>query len=299
MSRQRWGTFSVVDHLRPKAFISDVLLYDQLVIPVPSDKGERERWQKIGRNPDQLDGTLDLLGDIAIRVPWDQNKQDLFKNLYAAANGVNFDVRNLAKAKVDKTDPLYITRMILAQDSKNIAGDNIVWAMAAYPSFNDYKEDANKATKEKRKEQLAMVISQKFLVPDDPKKSDAELLDQAIKLSRRDDFRKKRALLHQYQEEIIEQEIPPDKAIMEMEEFLKQYNKIIKKAKLEMRWKYAFLVIEVGIGLAGAAAINPLVIGAATAGIAKFMMFDRKLKIDASECSKVAMLHDVQNIKWN
>ncbi|MEP7107401.1 MAG: hypothetical protein ABI760_05450 [Ferruginibacter sp.] len=51
MSREGWGTFSVMDHQRPGAFVSEILLYDRLVNPVPSDKGERKRWMEIGLKP--------------------------------------------------------------------------------------------------------------------------------------------------------------------------------------------------------------------------------------------------------
>jgi hypothetical protein len=34
MTRERWGTFSVIDHKDPAELIPEVLLYDRLVIPV-------------------------------------------------------------------------------------------------------------------------------------------------------------------------------------------------------------------------------------------------------------------------
>lgn len=54
---QTWGTSSVTDHLGPRAFVTDVILYDRLVIPVPDAK-ERKRWADIGRRPDVLTTSL-------------------------------------------------------------------------------------------------------------------------------------------------------------------------------------------------------------------------------------------------
>ena len=54
MSKQVWGTFSVKDHCDPNAFVAEVMLYDRLVIPVPPDAEERERWEKSGWQPDRL-----------------------------------------------------------------------------------------------------------------------------------------------------------------------------------------------------------------------------------------------------
>jgi hypothetical protein len=43
MTIELWGTFSVRDHLVSRAFVADVLLYDQLVIPtMPENDDERE-----------------------------------------------------------------------------------------------------------------------------------------------------------------------------------------------------------------------------------------------------------------
>lgn len=45
MVRRPWGCYSVADHLAERAFVADLLLYDRLVVPVPSDD-DRERWEE-------------------------------------------------------------------------------------------------------------------------------------------------------------------------------------------------------------------------------------------------------------
>lgn len=45
MARRLWGCYSVADHLVERAFVADLLVYDRLVVPVPSDD-DRERWEK-------------------------------------------------------------------------------------------------------------------------------------------------------------------------------------------------------------------------------------------------------------
>lgn len=77
-----------------------------------------------------------------------------------------------------------------------------------------------------------------------------------------------------------------------MEDLLKQYEKVISKAKLKMIYKYAFLAIEVGLGIAGAKFGEPIATTAALAGISKFAIFDRKLEIDAGDCKGASMIHD-------
>jgi hypothetical protein len=58
MNRDRWDTFSAVDHLRPRAFVAEALLYDRLIIPYPPNAEERERWATQERKPDFLDAKL-------------------------------------------------------------------------------------------------------------------------------------------------------------------------------------------------------------------------------------------------
>jgi hypothetical protein len=82
---QQWGTFSVRDHIRPRAFVADVLLYDKLVIPrPPTDKelyaegqtgsagDQMNRWRKNQWEPDRQRELLDILGEyeLAIELPW-------------------------------------------------------------------------------------------------------------------------------------------------------------------------------------------------------------------------------------
>ena len=58
--RERWGTFSVRDHMTDAPFVSDVLLYDRLVIPVPpTDKSQDKFWAKF--KPQQQKACLDIL----------------------------------------------------------------------------------------------------------------------------------------------------------------------------------------------------------------------------------------------
>ena len=51
MARERWGSFSVRDHLNTRALATDVLLYDRLIFPVPP-KGVTKRHWRIGKRRD-------------------------------------------------------------------------------------------------------------------------------------------------------------------------------------------------------------------------------------------------------
>ncbi len=232
MSRERWGTFSVADHLQPRAFVAEVMLYDRLVVPYPPTQEERQKWTEHSWEPGLLQRKLDILGeDIVMRAPWDEWRQRAYQSRIAIARGVNFDGKIVVEAQ-SKVDAYYMTRTVLALDCRPELPRGItkVWAMAAYPSVFAYQEDTAQATDEEKREKLAIVLTHQFLVPENPDLSDDEMLKQAVELARRDDFREKRATLNRWQEDIIEQDIPPDKAAEEMEEYLRQYNNVVQKA---------------------------------------------------------------------
>ena len=297
MSRQRWGTFSVVDHQRPRAFVAEVLLYDKLIIPTPSDAAERARWRDIGRDPDRLDRSLDILDKTAIRVPWDEPKREAFNTRFASAKAAAFDADNLAQAKAAKVDSLYITRMLLAQDFlPEMPKGVIAWPIAAYASCKDYRKDKARQTPAERKESLAMVLTHRFFVPEEPGKSDEEMLTKAVLLAQRDDFQQKRAKFHEWQDGIIRDGIPDAKAVEEMEDYLRQFDDIAKKAKADVYWRWAFMAIPALIAT-GTAGLGAPLVAAGAAGlisVAAFAKFDSKPKIEAGQYESAAMIHDVE-----
>ncbi|MGA2889855.1 MAG: hypothetical protein ABSE51_17550 [Terracidiphilus sp.] len=90
MKLQQWGTFSVRDHLKPRAFVADVLLFDKLVIPRPATPTElyaegqldpngdqRDRGIQQGWGPDRQRELLDVLGEyeLAVELPWGNQAQ--------------------------------------------------------------------------------------------------------------------------------------------------------------------------------------------------------------------------------
>jgi hypothetical protein len=307
MSRERWGTFSVKDHLMPQAFVADVLLYDRLVIPFPAGDDERERWYKQGWKPDVLDGTLELLGDSAIHVAWDKNVQEAFKTQYRTALAVDNDADMFVR-EVKEELPYELTKSLLSTTflPDLPKGVSKVWAMAAYTSCKGYEEDIQNErdlrgqSTQEQKEHLAMVLSHRFFIPHDPKKSDQQLLKDAIKLSKQDDFKEKRANFYKWQDDIIEQGITDKKAIEEMEQYLGQYNEIVKKASNEVRLKFGFLLLKLALGMPGILIGNVEPVVSGLIDVVNYFKFEKKLSIDAGDYQFAAMIHDVQKkLHWS
>ncbi|MCP3855406.1 MAG: hypothetical protein GY698_11830 [Actinomycetia bacterium] len=72
MAIERWGSLSVKDHINTSDLITNVLLYDRLVIPVfteQADRDEREYWEAENWQPDLQLERVGQLGDLAVRSP--------------------------------------------------------------------------------------------------------------------------------------------------------------------------------------------------------------------------------------
>lgn len=82
MPLERWGSLSLDDHVDTEALIANVLLFDRLIVPVMTeqpDRNERAYWVSRGWDPDLQSNRLNLLGDLAVRRPWDAKRRSLFR----------------------------------------------------------------------------------------------------------------------------------------------------------------------------------------------------------------------------
>ena len=85
--RPTMGYFAVNDHLRRRAFVAETLLFDHLLVPVPAEEEqdaymnwEHKRWE-----PKEALETVEVLGDLAIPVPWSETLRDRYRDRYGRA----------------------------------------------------------------------------------------------------------------------------------------------------------------------------------------------------------------------
>ncbi|RHW23345.1 hypothetical protein D0Z08_30095 [Nocardioides immobilis] len=76
-----------------RSLAREILLYDRLVLPVPEDLDEADRWDGQGWDTNQLDYVAKHLGDLAHLVPWSQEMRSAWKDHMSllAAAGVTSD----------------------------------------------------------------------------------------------------------------------------------------------------------------------------------------------------------------
>jgi hypothetical protein len=297
MTRERWGTFSVIDHINASAFVPEILLYDRLVIPVPCSDEDRVRWTNNGWKPDLLEERLETLGDIAIEARWDEELQKMFN---ARMGAVKYDVAQTVNA-VREALPYQVTRMILAEKPIHLPeGVAHAVVVAAYQSEHDFKGDFLLKDASDEGAQLGLLLGQKIAIPDIDG-DDKEVLLRVKDLATSEDFKRKRRKLYEWQEDILGKRIVPDTAIGEMNKLVDEYNDCVQKATKKVYFNFAFTLGAVALGITGAALGSPLALGSAFMAITKFALLDRKAEVKATdECKPAAMFHDVKKtLGWD
>ncbi len=294
-SRERWGTFSVRDHLRKQPFAADVLIYDRLVIPFPANPKQRDEWSKSKWAPRRLKSLLKVLrveGDEfkrpAIAVPWDDHTRDLFRRRAETAEILDKEAnygltRRLLATELAPPEPVGVTRVSI---------------VAAYGSISDTQKDWIANDDQERRETVTIALANKFLVPSFEGKSAVELLQEAVDLADDSEFKKKRAKMYQWQEDVFRAKISDTKALQEMAQYVDEYNELTKKAVRTVYMKFAFTLVPIAIS-ALSGPLAPAIGFGAIANLIRFWIYDRKPVIQADKCEAAAMFHTVhKELGW-
>jgi len=299
MPRQRWGTFSVSDHLLPYPFFADVLLYDRLVLPYPSDPGERSRWAKW--KPEHLDACLEKLGDRAYKVIWNKLQQIAYKKQLAAAR----KELESSRASLQKMDQLKwvqdrggMTRTVLVKEIQNQAnewGTRPPLVMTAYPSAIKFKKDSGIDPKKLDAGRIKSIFSHRFLVPKCAPKDELKLLKDLVDLSSSKEFADKRDLFYQWQEDVVLKEnLSAVQAVNEMESLLRELDDLTRKLTKKWYLKVACLLLDIGVDcIPGGHTAER--IGKGALKVAQFAV-DGKEVIARSELGAAAMFHDARKV---
>jgi hypothetical protein len=292
-----WATFSVLDHVRPRSFVADVLLYDLLVIPVPDDEHEVQRWRDRGCEPDRQVALLAILEDLALPVPWSQERADRWAQRYldagsfdAAAVGaavrddiardVAFDAGNIADARKTAAgtpaarrpsgldDPgLMMTRVVLAdelderKDRALLAGIpsvDDVETVVAYGSYQDFRDDRGSVLEGTASERQAVfILGSSFFVPEDSRRSDEDLLREAVELAHTQEILQWRAAVQRWRRNSVLMGRSDAEALREMESLIEEYREAARKRNIGLSTRWGFAIAAAAA--AAAAAFVPLV----------------------------------------
>lgn len=291
MARQVWGTFSVKDHREPRAFIADVMLYDRLVIPVPPDDAERERWQREGWDPTRLDRLLTVLGERAYPVAWTVDRSARWRTRYEAGSG-------LAQATGDWAFAATRTELT-AGLPRYVTG---IEAVTTYRSLEDLTADLKVRSVAPEGGLLggtvAAIVGREFLVPDDPRWTEDDLLKEAVALSSDSAYRHKRASFWRWHREFLNDKGITDQAsivsaVEEMKALLDDEQAVVRKSRIQLATKFAFLVGSMTLGMMGGP-LTAIGIGGAFVSVGQFIAERLLDDPGRGQGAKAALLYDTR-----
>jgi hypothetical protein len=291
----------VADHLRRRAFVGDVLLYDRLVVPVPNGEQEAERWRVLRRRPEAQARLLEILDDHAIAVPWSVERAQQFERRYDEIRGtdagatsaavrddvaaaVSFDASNVAGARhqqmqqraalpsaPDPDDPAFLaTRMVLVDEFGSNRDKALVHrlplapeveAAVAYGSYRRFRADRG-ALGPVGAQDPVYTFTWPFFAPSDPARSDEDLLRQAVELADAEEIKDWREAVQRWRQNCVLRGESDADALRDLEDLIRAYGDQARRRRIRVGLRYGFAVTA---AVAGAVAVAVPPVGAAAA----------------------------------
>ncbi len=231
MAIERWGAFSVVDHRDARKMAGEVLLYNRLVLPTPTE-WDRPRWVSNNWDPDGLERRLKQLGDLAIPATWDCQRQKEWAKKFHA----------LREDAQDMNAAMHQTRRVLAEHGRDYRPPGVaaVEVLAAYQSEGAFAELDPASPDRSSASELDFLVAHRLAVPDeeDPEES----LRRALHLCTDDTFCERRRRFHDWQRQILLNGVVPVDAARELEQLVRECNKVVERAAKSVRGETAMLV---------------------------------------------------------
>ena len=275
-----WGTFAVDDHVRSRPFVAEALLFDRLVIPTPPawTHDELAKWPAAWQ-AGRLKSLLDVLGDRAIRKPWDTERHERWKAEYGhfkdesnlakrqrEAETVALDAEHIRGAPPD-TPARVLTRDVLRNELNDAEDEELfkkirdlpippamkIEAVTAYGSLAQFRQDVDAQTAGGGAPQAeprdALLLTWDVFVPEDTDLSDFQLLEKIVKLNENAEFVEHRARFQVLRREMLARKLDPLAAKVEIETRLALYNGILKSITAWQRARRFLTYAAAGVQL--------------------------------------------------
>lgn len=282
-----WGTFSVADHLRPRPFVADVLVYNRLLIPVPTDD-DIDRWDQLGWQPHRQRTILDILRDSdqdrVEEIRWDAELREEFtlRNAHVRAGLAAEAAREVADIQCRRfadpdAPPQGITRKVLADRRSEQRDHSIVRGVplspvdivAAYESLDEFSTDTGAvetAEVHASPDDLLGGFVWPFAVPEESERSDLDLLKRAVEYVHQPQVEGYRQAFHRWRGRVVRQGKSPREAAIELQEAIDSYENWVNDNRRRVVARSACFVVAVGLGVAGAL-MDAFGLGTAGAGM--------------------------------
>jgi hypothetical protein len=293
-----WACFSVFDHVKSGAFLSEAVMYDRLVVPVPprDDPNEWQRWIDETWDPARQKQLLEVLDPIVEQVEWTAERRYAWEQSYQAR-------RSSAGEYVKRSLAGELTAMGLFDEAPAMARP--VVATSPYISIKELTEDLGIRREASRRplpaSTVSAVVGRELLLPQDSSRTELELLQEVVHvLTKEDNYRNARYALNTRLQKFCRGGFTDHQsvtaAVTEIKEACDELERAVRKRKIWVTSRRLFSFAQIVLG-AALAPLSPVAIGLVVAGLGQFtateMLSDPEKP--ESQAPDLAMLLDVQH----
>jgi len=293
-----WACFSVFDHVKPGAFLSEAVMYDRLVVPVPprSEPQEWQRWEQMKWDPARQQQLLAVLDPIVNRVEWTDLRRHAWELSYK-------DRRASAGA--------YVKRSLAGEETAMGLFDVVTPAMARpvvatspYTSLKELTEDLEIRREASHRllpaSTVSAVVGRELLLPQDNSRTELELLQEIVRVVTGPEYRNARYELNTRLQKFCRGGFTDDDAVTaavtEIKGACDELERTVRKRKIWVTSRRLFSFAQIVLG-AALTPLSPVAIGLVVVGLGQFtateMLADpEKPQLRAPD---LAMLLDVQH----
>lgn len=326
MPHRLWGCYSVADHLEHRAFVADLLLYDRLVIPVPTADDIarwKERW-----DPERQARLLEILGCFAEPLEWDFLLRREFNLAWSARRyAQNLNGLNALAAKHDYERPDYYRTshgvIVSHMTDQVLKEQGNIRAIAVYAQPDRFNRDweligtppfIRRVTRVRPgalrevtgfplrdQHRLAKVVINRLVVPDEGK-TDEEVLKRTVDLMFRAEVPKRRAAFHQLLASLTAEGLRDETIIGEIDDLLNAFNESIRRHSAAWRMRVAVQFVTTGMGVAALWAPPVRVATGPTTAVAEMAIRhrrerseDQKTQVELDAATLLAEAQDALN----
>lgn len=296
MSYEIWAAYSVRDHLPAGAFLPDLVIYDTLVIPIPSDEPRAwGLWEERGWDPARQKKLLAVLGDRARAVKWDAARRHRWGKDYQ-------ENRQFAGGVLRWGLEYWLTGSQILDVAPAMA--QRIAATTPYTSLEDLQADFGIAPampgSELPESTVMAVVGRELLTPHDDSRDEFDLLREAVSATRSPDYRIARAALNDrlaaFSRGGVTDAESVRAAVAALNVEVENLHRALQKRRIWTTARRVFSFGQIALGFAGIP-INPLSVGLVVAGIGTWTATERLASSTdvVREVPDIAMLLDVKN----
>jgi hypothetical protein len=297
-SSEIWACFSVFDHVQPGAFLSEAVMYDRLVIPVPprDEPAEWQRWEDMQWDPARQEQLLEVLDPIAERVEWNEIRRYRWEQGYR-------DRRSSAGEYVKRTLAGEETALGLFDVTPHMARP--VVATSPYKSLKELTDDLGIRREASHRplpaSTVSAVVGRELLLPQDGSRTELQLLQEVVRVVTGDtDYRNARYALNTRLQKFCRGGFTDHQsittAVTEIKEACDELTHAVRKRKIWVTSRRLFSFAQIALG-AALTPLSPIAVGLVVAGLGQFtateMLSDPEKP--ESRAPDLAMLLDVQH----